>query len=135
MKSLRDPFLLTLKTLAESADERANERAKLDTEPRRLNLTRPGEYGLFSVLREFSSSKDETYLSDCARRLVGHLAGNVLLTSGWSKSNGGRQRVELSLLAEILVNEERYGALRSDLAVPSPSFMEPAIARLAKACD
>lgn len=127
MKSLRDPFLLTLKALRESADEGA----KVQGEPHRLNLTRPGEYDLFSVLREFSSDKDEAYLSACARQLVEHLDRSVLLPRGWSNSSGGRQRVERSLLAEIIVNEERYGALRSNLALPSPSFLAPAIAKLA----
>ena len=127
MTSLRDPFLLTLKALRESADERSRRQA----EPHRLNLTRPGEYDLFAVLREFSADKDEAYLSDCARRLVEHLGRSVLLPRGWSSSNGGRQRVERLLLAEIIANEERYGALRSNLAVPSPSFLAPAVARLA----
>jgi hypothetical protein len=131
MTSLRDPFLLTLKTLCESGSERSPVRS----ESHRLNLNRPAEYALFSVLREFSSSKDEAYLSDCARHLVEHLGKTALLDQDWSGSDGGRQRVERSLLAEILVNEERYGALRSNLGVPSPSFLEPAIAGLARLAD
>ena len=37
-------------------------------------LTQPGEYGLFTILREYSANKDESYLSDSARRMIGALA-------------------------------------------------------------
>lgn len=65
MKSLRDPFLLTLKLLRESVDKSA----KLESEPRRLNLARPREYDLFSVSREFSSDKDEANLNESAQKM------------------------------------------------------------------
>jgi type I restriction enzyme, R subunit len=68
----------------------ADEAAKTKEEPSRLNLTQPGEYGLFTVLREFSANKDEAYLSSCARQLVAHLRGDKLLMAGWSNSKGGR---------------------------------------------
>jgi type I restriction enzyme R subunit len=42
-------------------------------EPERLNLVHPGEYGLFTILRAHAPSADESYLADCARRMVGHL--------------------------------------------------------------
>jgi hypothetical protein len=38
----------------------------------RLNLTQTGEYAMFTVLREFSQNKDEAYLGDCARHMIGH---------------------------------------------------------------
>jgi type I restriction enzyme R subunit len=69
-------------------------------EPERLNLTQPGEYGLFTILRAHALTADERYIADCARRMVGHLHTNKLLSSGWSNSIGGRMRVEQSLLAE-----------------------------------
>ena len=72
----------------------ADEKAKADEE------AQPGEYGLFTVLREYSTSKDEAYLADCARRMVAHLRGKQLLPAGWSNNKGGRMRVEQSLLAE-----------------------------------
>ena len=75
-------------------------KAKADEEPERLGLTQPGEYGLFTILREYSASKDEAYVADCARRMVAHLRSNQLLPPGWSNSIGGRMRVEQSLLAE-----------------------------------
>jgi len=48
-----------LKALQEIADDKA----KSDEEPDRLGLTQPGEYELFTVLREFATNKDETYLA------------------------------------------------------------------------
>lgn len=81
--------------------EIADEKAKADEEPARLGLTQPGEYALFAILREHSESKDEAYLSDCARRLLAHLRDHQLLPTGWSSSRGGRMRVEQSLIAEL----------------------------------
>jgi len=81
--------------------EIADEKAKADEEPVRLGLTQPGEYALFAILREYSASPDEAYLSDCARRLIAHLRDHQLLPTGWSASKGGRMRVEQSLIAEL----------------------------------
>lgn len=81
--------------------EIADEKAKADEEPTRLGLTQPGEYALFVILREHSASKDEAYLCDCARQLIGHLHDHGLLPAGWSSSKGGRLRVEQSLIAEL----------------------------------
>ncbi len=86
-----------LKELQEIADEKA----KLDEEPARLGLTQPGEYAVFTILREFSANKNEAYLSGCAQRLVAHLRDNQLLLPGWSNSKGGRMRVEQSMIAEL----------------------------------
>ena len=33
----------------------------------------PGEYGLFTILRAHAPTADESYLADCARRMVAHL--------------------------------------------------------------
>jgi type I restriction enzyme R subunit len=106
----------------------ADEKAKADEEPGRLGLSRPGEYGLFTVLREYSASKDETYLADCARRMVAHLRSNQLLSAGWSNSKGGRMRVEQSLLAESW--NPTYAALGFDADDASPPFLAPAIEEL-----
>lgn len=86
-----------LKELQEIADEKAT----LDEEPARLGLTQPGEYAVFTILREFSANKDEVYLSGCARQLVAHLRDNQLLLPGWSNSKSGRMRVEQSMIAEL----------------------------------
>lgn len=112
-----------LKELQDIADEKA----KADEEPGRLGLTRPGEYGLFTVLREYSTNKDEAYLADCARRMVAHLRSNQLLSSGWSSSKGGRMRVEQSLLAESW--NSAYTGLGFDA---NPPFLAPAVDELVK---
>lgn len=110
-----------LKELQEIADEKS----KADEEPGRLGLTQPGEYGLFTVLREYSANKDEAYLADCARRMVAHLRSNQLLSSGWSSSRGGRMRVEQSLLAESW--NSAYTGLGFDA---NPPFLAPAVDEL-----
>ena len=109
----------------------AAEAAKVKQEPERLNLTQPGEHGLFTVLREFAESEDDAYLADCARRMVAHLRANKLLAHGWSNSKGGRMRVEQTLLAESW--NPAYAALGFDLENAEPPFLQPAIAELAKA--
>lgn len=113
-----------LKELQEIADEKA----KADEEPARLGLTQPGEYDLFTILREYSANKDEVYLSDCARRMIAHLRGNQLLLPGWSNSKGGRMRVEQSLLAESW--NPAYASLGFDSDDPNPPFLEPAVNEL-----
>ena len=108
----------------------ADEVAKTKEEPSRLDLTQPGEYGLFTALREFSTNKDETYLSNCARRLIAHLRGNQLLMPGWSMSEGGRMRVERSLLAESW--NPTYTKLGFNPDDPKPEFLKSAVDELVK---
>jgi type I restriction enzyme, R subunit len=48
-------------------------------EPTRLHLIQTGEYAMFTVLREFSQNKDESYLGDFARAMIEHLRSNSLL--------------------------------------------------------
>jgi type I restriction enzyme R subunit len=43
----------------------ADEAVKARTEPERLNLTRPGEYEVFSVLRSCSQTDEEEYIAEC----------------------------------------------------------------------
>jgi type I restriction enzyme R subunit len=107
----------------------ADEKAKADGEPGRLGLTRPGEFGVFAVLREYSVSKDETYLADCARRMVAYLRSNQLLSAGWSNSKGGRMRVEQSLLAESW--NPPYAALGFEVNDTNPPFLPLAVEELA----
>lgn len=113
-----------LKALQEIADEKA----KSDEEPGRLGLTQPSEYELFTVLREFAKNKDETYLADCARRMVAHLRDNQLLLPGWSQSKGGRMRVEQSLLAESW--NPAYVDLGFNPDDANPPFLQPALDEL-----
>src|SRR5262249_1553728 len=119
----------TAKRLRE-LEEIATEAATTKQEPQRLNLTKPGEYGLFTVLRANAKTKDENYLAECARRLVAHLKSHSLLTPGWSNSKGGRDRVERSLLAESW--NEFYADLGFDRESPEPTFLPLALEELGK---
>jgi type I restriction enzyme R subunit len=107
----------------------ADEKTEADEEPGRLGLTQPGEYGLFTVLREYSADKDEAYLADCARRMVTHLRSKQLLPTGWSNNKGGRMRVEQSLLAESW--NPNYAKLDFDADNANPPFLAPAVQELA----
>jgi type I restriction enzyme R subunit len=98
-------------------------------EPERLNLTQPGEYGLFTILRAHASAADEAYAAECARRMIAHLRGNKILAPGWSVSIGGRMRVEQSLLAESW--NPAYASLGFDVDAEDPPFLKPAVAELA----
>ena len=111
-------------------EEIAGEAAAVMQEPGRLGLIQPGEYGLFTVLRAHAPSTDESYMADCARRMVDHLRVNQLLVSGWSNSVSGRMRVEQSLLAESW--NLHYKRLGFDPNVEDPPFLKPAVEELAK---
>lgn len=108
--------------------EIADEAVKRVEEPKALYLTNPGEYALFTVLREYAANEDEAYLADCARRMLAHLRGNQLLAAGWSNSRGGRMRVEQSLLAESW--NPAYAALGFDADDTNPPFLAPAVDEL-----
>ncbi len=110
-------------------EEITAEAAATKKEPERLNLTQPGEYGLFTILRAHAGTRDEGYLADCARRMVAHLRTNQLLAPGWSNS-GGRKRVERSLLAESW--NPPYAQLGFDRDADDPPFLKPAVNELAK---
>jgi type I restriction enzyme R subunit len=108
----------------------ATEAAATKQEPERLNLTQPGEYGLFTILRAHVPGADESYVADCARAMVSHLRSNKLLAPGWSNSIGGRMRVEQSLLAESW--NPPYAKLGFDSDADDPPFLKPAVNELAK---
>ncbi len=113
-----------LKALLEVADEKV----KVDAEPTRLNLTQAGEYPMFTALRAFSQNKDETYLSETARLMVGHLRSNSLLQPGWSTTKGGRLQVRNSLLGQIAAGDERFATL--GLENSTAAFLDLAVAEL-----
>jgi len=116
-----------LKALQEIADEKA----ETDEEPVRLGLTRPGEHGVFSVLREHAKSSDEAYLAECARQMVAYLHSHKLLMPGWSNSKGGRMRVAQSLLVESW--QPKYAALGFSPDDGNPPFLDLAVSELADA--
>jgi type I restriction enzyme, R subunit len=99
-------------------------------EPARLDLTRPGEYGLFTVLRAHSSNTDEAYLAECARQMVAQLRARQVLPNGWSASRAGRMRVAQTLLVESW--GPSYAALGFDPNDGNPPFLAPALDELAK---
>ena len=119
----------TAKRLRE-LEEVARQAAATKQEPARLNLTEPGQYGLFTILRAHSTNQDENYLAECARRMVAHLNVNRMLSTGWSNSIGGRMRVEQSLLAESW--NPFYVRLGFDRDSENPPFLKPAVEELAK---
>lgn len=98
--------------------------------PERLGLTKPGEYGLFTILCAHTSISDDTYIAECARNMVGHLRQHSLLMTGWSNSVSGRMGVEQSLLAESW--NPRYERLGFDMSATDPLFLKPAVEELAK---
>ncbi|MCX5838531.1 MAG: type I restriction endonuclease subunit R [Deltaproteobacteria bacterium] len=108
----------------------AEETANIKTEPERLNLTKPGEYELFAVLRAHTASDNESYIAESARRMVAELRVNRLLPAGWSHSKGGRQKVERFLLAESW--KLPYAALGLGTDDPHPPFLKAAVNELAK---
>lgn len=119
----------TAKRLRE-LEEIAAEAAKTKEEPDRLGLREPGEYGLFTILRAHAVTKNDAFLADCARRMIGHLRANHLLAPGWSTSKGGRMRLEASLLTESW--NPPYEALGFPLDCKEPPFLKPAAEELAK---
>ncbi len=121
----------TAKRLRE-LEEIANEAAKTKQEPERLNLKKPGEYALFTVLRAHAKTQDEGYVADCARRMVAHLREHHLLAAGWSNTKGGRMAVESSLLAESW--NPVYEKLGLGTEETDPEFLLPAVNEL-EACD
>ena len=110
--------------------EIAAELAATKQEPERLGLTQAGEYGLFTILRAHAPAAVETYVADCARRMVAHLRRNQLLAPAWSNSISGRMRVEQSLLAESW--NTSYAALGFEPYAADPTFLKPAVGELAK---
>lgn len=109
-------------------EEIAGGLATTKDEPARLNLTQPGEYGLFTILRAHSPAAKEDYLAGCSRRMIAHLRKNQLLAPGWSASIGGRMRVEQSLLAESW--NQAYSDLGFNPDDPSPPFLTAAVSEL-----
>ena len=123
-----DHILATAKRLRELEDI-AGEAAEVKQEPARLDLMKPGEYGLFTILRAHTSSTNEIDIADCSRRMVSHLNHHQLLVTGWSNTVSGRMRVERSLLAESW--NLHYKRLGFDQNAEAPPFLRPAVEELA----
>jgi type I site-specific restriction-modification system R (restriction) subunit len=133
--------LQRIKERKDASDKAAEERLKelqdaadalvtLKALATRLSLAEPGEYALYTVLRDHAATQDEAYLADCARRMAAYLREHGLLMSGWGGSRGGRMRVEQSLLAESW--NAFYAPLGFDPDSPEPPFLAPAVSEPAK---
>jgi type I restriction enzyme, R subunit len=118
-----------LKTL----EDIAAEAAQAQGEPQRLNLLGKGEYELYSVLKAQATNAGETYVADCARRMIAALQTSQLLSSGWSQSKSEKMRVEQSLLVESW--KPFYSSLGFDASDPAPPFLKLAVEELAKTDD
>ena len=126
--------LARLKSQKDAADEAAEERlrelqaiadekTKSDEEPIRLGLTKPGEYGLFTVLREYSASKDEAYLADRARHF-GVLAWQSVALGGleqFQRRADARGAVVVGGIVECTIRCARLRCGRCESPVPGPS--------------
>lgn len=128
VKELKDASDDAMVARLQELERIAAEAAATKQEPERLELTQPGEYALFTILRSHAAHADEAYVADSARQMVSHLRANQLLAPGWSTSIGGRQLLERSLLAESW--NSRYAALGFDH--DDPEFLKPAVSELAK---
>jgi len=109
-------------------EEIASELNEVRADPERLGLTEPGEYALFTVLREHAQSDDEDTIKIAAKSMVAHLRENQLLPAGWSIGKGGRMRVSQSLLVESWKPE--YETLGFDANDPDPPFLSKAVEEL-----
>ena len=70
---------------------------ELKNEPKRLGLTAPGEYNLFTVIRAYAAIQDEALCIQATKRLLARLQDGKYLTAGWSETPGGRKQVALVL--------------------------------------
>ena len=111
-------------------EQMTGEVTEIKEAPQRLYLTGKGEFELFTALRVFAPAAEETYVADCARRMVAHLQTAQLLTPGWSQSRGARMRVEQSLLVESW--NPAYATLGFNPDDADPPFLKPAVEELAK---
>ena len=111
-------------------EEIAAAAAATKQEPERLNLMQPGEYGLFTILRAHAPSADESYLADCARRMVGHLRTNKLLVARLEQLD--RRAHARRAIAAGGVVESALRALGFDPDAEDPPFLKPAVSELAK---
>jgi len=66
-------------------------------EPQRLGLTEPGEYALFTVIRDLAKTADEKLCVRAAQVMMGELRRGQHLPKGWSETVGGRKKVSLAL--------------------------------------
>jgi type I restriction enzyme R subunit len=104
------------------------------TEPERLGLTAPGEWPLYTVVREYAKNKDEGLCVRAAKKLMAELLKKRLLPRGWSTNAGGRKNVSLAL--QVACWDTELMAL--DLCptdLEDPPFLAAAVAELARVIE
>jgi type I restriction enzyme R subunit len=104
------------------------------TEPERLGLTNPGEWPLFTVIREYAKDKDEALCVKAAKQMMAELQKKRLLPRGWSANAGGRKNVSLALQ----VASWDTGLMALDLCpteLEDPPFLAAAVEELARAVE
>lgn len=69
-------------------------------EPARLGLTDPGEYELFTVVRQFAAVKDEALCIRATKAMMSRLRRGQHLPPGWWETRGGKNRVSQTLQVE-----------------------------------
>lgn len=107
---------------------------KAKTEPERLGLTGPGEWPLFTVIRQFAKNRDEGLCVRAAKKLMGELQKKQCLPRGWSTHGGGRKNVSLAVQVASWDPELEALAL-CPLDVEDPPFLAAAVDELARAIE
>ena len=99
----------------------ADEAVRTKGEPERLNLMRPVEYDLFTVLRTYALSSDESYVADCVWKMVSFLRSKQPAPRRVEQFEGvvdARRAVVASRIVESLLCRTRVRARRPKPAVP-----------------
>ena len=69
-------------------------------EPERLGLKEPGEYELFTVVRNFAALKDEPLCIRATKAMMSRLQRGQHLPPGWWETRGGKNKVSQTLQVE-----------------------------------
>lgn len=103
-------------------------------EPERLGLTGPGEYALFTAIRQFSAIPDEALCVRATRSFMGYLRRGSNLSRGWWETRGGQNRVTTTLqFASYDPEFERLNLCPVDDT--DPPFLAAAVEELSRAFD
>ncbi len=101
------------------------------SEPKRLGLTEPGEYALFTIVRDFAQEKNEALCIRAAKSMMGQLRRKQCLPAGWSDNLGGRKNVSLAL--QVASWDPEFEPLKlCPLDQPEPPFLSAAVDELTR---
>lgn len=100
-------------------------------EPHRLGLTGPGEFELFTVIREFAKDKDEKLCVGAAKAMMQALRKGNHLPAGWGDHLGGQKKVRLTLQVTSWEKEFEPLAL-CPVDDAEPPFLATAVEELAR---